>query len=390
MDKARILVVDDTPDNLAILSELLSPDFRVSIALNGFEALELASSVTIPDLILLDIMMPEIDGYQVCRILKKKEDTKHIPIIFITALTEIQNEKKGLELGAVDYITKPFNPSIVLARVKTHLALYNQTRLLQNLVEERTKELKRARNEAIQANKTKSAFLANMNHELRTPLNGIVGMTQLLMTTNPTEEQLEFLECARISSARLLTMVNDLLDLSMLESEKIHLVPSDFNLKKNIQGIAEHYQQRAEEKGLQFNCEIDPGMHNFFHADFNRIRQIIVNLLNNSMQFTEEGSVHLDIAEKILSKEEVQLIFSVSDTGVGINEEQQKFIFDIFSIGEDYMTKRYGGAGLGLAISKHLVSLLGGHIWLDSGEKHDTKFSFFIPCRLAQNHDSYE
>jgi putative two-component system response regulator len=143
--KQTILVVDDTPDNIDLLTEVLDPYYRTKIAINGDKALKIAFSDTPPDLILLDIMMPGINGYDVCKSLKANPDTRGIPVIFVTAMSEVEDEKRGLELGAVDYITKPISPAIVLARVKTHLALYDQTRELERMVDLRTAELERTR-----------------------------------------------------------------------------------------------------------------------------------------------------------------------------------------------------------------------------------------------------
>jgi len=380
MEKARILVVDDMPPNLELLSELLSPEYRVNVAMNGLDAIALASSSPQPDLILLDIMMPGMDGYQVCSVLKKKEKTKHIPIIFVTAMGETQNEEKGFALGAVDYVTKPYSPPIVLARVKTHLELYNQTRHLQNLVKERTAELEQARVEAVMANKAKSNFLANMNHELRTPLNGIMGMTQILMSTQPTQEQKEFLEYAHTSSVRLLSMVEDMLDLSNSEAGRIDLTPEDFEVVKSLEHIIDNYRKQASEKGLYFSVSVNDNLPKSLNGDVRKIRQVLINLLNNAIRFTERGGIEVEIAVADGGRDKVALQFTVTDTGVGIPEEQQAHIFEPFSIGEDFMTKKYGGAGLGLTISKNLVTQMGGIIWLASTTDDATSFSFLVPC----------
>ncbi|MDK2957689.1 MAG: two-component system, sensor histidine kinase [Desulfovibrionales bacterium] len=385
MDKARILVVDDTPANLEILGDLLKPEYHVHLALNGLDALKLASSDTAPDLLLLDIMMPGLDGYQVCEALKAREETRHIPIIFVTAVTDIESEEKGLSLGAVDYITKPFTPSIVLARVKTHLKLHNQTRHLQSLVKERTAELEKARLEAEAANRAKSVFLANMSHELRTPLNGVMGMTQLLLASNPSKEQAEFLKTTQLSSAHLLAMVNDLLELANAEAGATHLEPSPCNLRQSLRHVINHYQRRAEAKGLDFDAAFGDDVPEEVRVDGNRTRQVLMNILNNALRFTDQGCIRLSVhawegAQKADSDNKLNLIFTVKDTGVGIDPKQREHMFDPFVIGEDYLTKKYSGAGLGLSISKKLVALMGGDIWLEDSQEDGTVCNFTVPC----------
>lgn len=392
MDKARILVVDDTPDNLNILSELLSPEHKVNVALNGKDALRIASTGEPPDLVLMDIMMPGMDGYEVCTALKANEQTRQIPIVFVTAMNELEDEEKGLELGAVDYITKPFNPSIVLARVKTHLSLYNQTRLLQSLVNERTTELEKARDEAELANRAKSTFLANMSHELRTPLNGILGITQLLLATDPTKDQKEFLKDGLESSSRMLTVVNDLLELSKAEAGKVHLCPCQFSTRESLDQFFVLYNDQANQKGLDFTISIDPDVPDMLYADIGHIRQILMNLLNNAFRFTDNGSVEVSVntwgeCAQTPAGTGSLICFNVKDTGVGIPDDNQEYVFEPFSIGENFMTKVKSGAGLGLSISKRLVDLMGGHIWLKSQDGAGTTVSFTIPCGLCSDSD---
>ncbi|MDD3311753.1 ATP-binding protein [Pseudodesulfovibrio sp.] len=385
MDKARILVVDDSPSNLAILGELLKPLYNVQFAVNGLDAIRLASTEPRPDLLLLDIMMPGLDGYQVCEALKAKDETRCIPIIFITARTGTISEEKGLNLGAVDYIVKPVIPSLVLARVRTHLSLHDQTRLLKDTVDRRTSALRKAQLDAEAANKAKSVFLANMSHELRTPLNGIIGMTQLLLSSSPSEEQREFLEDARASSTRLLTMVNDLLELSSAEAGELRLSPSECKLRQGLASLVAHYRERAEAKGLQLDVSFGDNVPERISLDCARIRQVLMNLLNNAIQYTDKGSVSLSVNAWGEARDagtcNLEMLFSVADTGVGVAPEYREHIFEPFVIGENFMTKRYSGAGLGLSISKRLVELMGGHLWLEESRENGTVFNFTVPCR---------
>lgn len=389
MDKAKILLVDDTPTNLEILSEILSPEYHISAAINGMEALDLAMDTPPPDIILLDIMMPGLDGYQVCEALKANSQTRPIPVLFVTSIDEMESEEKGFALGAVDYIIKPIKPSIVLARVKTHLSLYNKARLLESLVEERTTELEKARDEAEAANKAKSGFLSNISHELRTPLNGIMGMTQLLLQTNPSDEQSDFLEDAQLSSSRLLNMVNDLLALSEVEAGYVKLRFEKCNLRETLEHINYHYGSQAHAKGLDFSLAIDDSVPQTVITDASRIRQVLINMLNNAFRFTGKGSINLTLdtreaVNRTGSTDDVILIFTIADTGVGIPPERQETIFEAFSIGEDFMTKEHCGAGLGLTTSKRLVNLMGGHIWLEHSQEGNTVFGFTIPCEAPQ------
>jgi signal transduction histidine kinase len=385
MDKARILVVDDTPANLEILGDLLKPEYHVHLALNGLDALKLASSDTAPDLLLLDIMMPGLDGYQVCEALKAREETRHIPIIFVTAVTDIESEEKGLSLGAVDYITKPFTPSIVLARVKTHLKLHNQTRHLQSLVKERTAELEKARLEAEAANRAKSVFLANMSHELRTPLNGVIGMLESVLLTGADTEWESKLSAALEAAEHLARLVDDVLDFSRVEADKMTLDSTPFDLRRLSSSIDNILRPQFKKKGLGLSWESDRDLVHYLVGDARRIMQVVVNLLSNALKHTTAGGVRVHISQESGGVQEDDLILAlqVVDTGSGIPQDKLESIFESFTQLEETGQRSSGGAGLGLALCRRLARLMGGDVVAQSEPGRGSAFTFTAKLRRA-------
>ncbi|HCE46744.1 MAG TPA: hybrid sensor histidine kinase/response regulator [Lentisphaeria bacterium] len=251
-------------------------------------------------------------------------------------------------------------------------------------LEHTTQELRIAKKAAEDASRLKSEFLANMSHEIRTPMNGIIGMAELLMDTNPTREQKEYLDSMVMSAESLMSIINDILDLSKIEAQKIELESTSFNLRDSVGDILNTLGLRASEKGLELAYHIPPDVPDAVVGDPVRLRQIIVNLVGNAIKFTEKGEVVVSVDLESVDKDSALLYFTVADTGIGIPAEKLKLIFEPFSQADASMTRRYGGTGLGLTISSRLVELMGGRIWLESEVGRGSKFHFTIKLGITQ------
>lgn len=243
--------------------------------------------------------------------------------------------------------------------------------------------LKTARDEARGANRAKTDFLATMSHEIRTPLNGVIGMAQVLAATKLDAEQRDHLAVILESSETLLGLLNELLDLSKIESGRMTLEPRDTELAKFLSPILEHWRQRAEAKGLEFCVVRDPGLPTRATFDPVRLRQVLDNLLSNAIKFTDTGSVSLDICAREFADDGHGLEFAVADSGIGIKPENLGSVFDSFTQADSSITRRFGGTGLGLAITKRLVELMTGTIAVESTLGAGTRFTVTLPCRCA-------
>lgn len=245
------------------------------------------------------------------------------------------------------------------------------------------KTLKEALLKAEESSQIKASFLANMNHEIRTPMNAIIGVADLLSETQLSDEQEKYVTIFKKAGENLLSIVDDILDLAKIESGGFLIENNIFNLREQVKDICAQISARVENKGLQFHCVVDRHLMNDFVGDVDRIKQILGHILLNAYKFTEKGEIYLTVTKNNLVNRTGSLLFSIKDTGIGISKEKQRLLFLAFSQVDSGVAKKFGGAGLGLAICKRLVNLMGGEIWVESEEGKGSQFSFTVNCTEA-------
>ncbi|MEG4074993.1 response regulator [Microcoleus sp. Pol14C2] len=395
-NKGNILIVDDTPENLQVLSATLSDrGYKVRGVINGKMAIRAARSGS-PDLILLDIKMPEMDGYEVCTQLKEDPNTSEIPVIFISALDEVLDKVTAFKVGGVDYVTKPFHVAEVLARIEHQLTIQRLKKQLLDRNKELQEEIierKKAEEAAAAASLAKSQFVANMSHELRTPLNAILGFTQVMSRDSLlSHENLENLRIINRSGQHLLELINDVLDLSKIEAGIIGLDERSFDLYQLLDTLEEMFQIKAETKKMQLRFSVQANVPQYIKTDENKLRVCLINLLGNAMKFTHDGgriwlrvSVETNQPQPTESEshpnstsvEPLLILFEVEDTGVGIATAEIDTLFDAF-VQTQAGRKAADGTGLGLTITKKYVQIMGGDIWVKSVLGEGTSFKFNI------------
>ena len=371
LSKNTILIVDDESSNILYLNRILNADYEIITAKDGAKAIELANEY-LPDLILLDIVMPEMDGYEILSLLKNEEKTREIPVIFITGLTGDVNETKGLALGADDYISKPFNDEIVRLRVRNQIKIIKQMR---TIIEKELAEYK---------NRAKLDFLSRMSHEMRTPMNAILGMTNLAQMEDDADVIQSQLKVIENSSRDMMRLIDGMLDVAEINDDKATLSCSEFNVKAMLQKVLGQINEQRLHKEQKLSVDIDASVPVSVYGDAERLSQALYNVVSNAVKFTDEkGHIQLIISAPEHNDETITLQFEVIDNGIGISKEQQEKVFLLFEQADESENRRFEGFGYGLFMTKQIVDLMGGRIWVDSELGKGAKFVITVKVQAA-------
>ena len=391
-----VLIVDDDPIKItAITSALEGMDIEIVTVHSGKEALR---KLLVKDfaMVLLDVNMPIMDGFETASFIRSRPRSEHLPILFITADRLADDERlKGYEIGAVDYIFSPVLPQILRAKVAVFADLHRLREQSYRSSEELLiKNEKIARQNTIleEGSRMKSEFLANMSHELRTPLNAIIGFSELLkdgVTGKLSKVQQEHVSLIYNSGQHLLSLINDILDLSKIEAGKLILQPSVFNLYPLLENSLALFREKANKNRIQLILELESKFCTLY-ADERKIKQILYNLISNAVKFTNEGG-RVGLSASLTQKTDRSgkaieaVLITIKDNGIGIDERDLTKLFQPFGQLDGSLTRHYEGTGLGLVMVKRLVELHGGEVSVSSGVNKGSCFSFWLPTNNLEH-----
>jgi len=382
----KIMIVDDEEDVHRMTERVLEDitfdgkGFTYLNAYSGKEAKELIESHPDTALILLDVVMrTDNDGLKVVEFIRDELKNTFVRIILRTGQPGQAPERKVI----TDYDIHDYKLKSMLTDQALYTAVISALRTFRDLkiIEAKHKELEQAMADAQAAQKARYQILANMNHEIKTPLQGILGFTDILMISETNEEYREYLNHIKNAAEGLHKVLTNVLELTDLAGGSWELESSNINLKDFVASIMEMIQTQAEWKSIMVDYDLDRNIPPIINTDPGRLKQVLMNILVNAVRYTEVGTVSLSIE----LKPDNQLMFVVQDTGTGIPEEHQKQIFEPFMLGEDFLTKKHAGAGVGLSICKSIIEKMDGSIWFESQPNEGTAFYVSIPLKSYQD-----
>jgi len=379
-----MLVVDDESDMELLIRQkfrrqISSGELKIHFAGNGEQALEVLKNEPAVKLVMTDINMPVMNGLALLE--KIGELGFAVKCLVVSAYTDIQNIRAAMNRGAFDFVTKPIDFQDLETTITKTFKAIDETSEALVAVTERDLAVKE-KEKALSSERFKQQFLANMSHEIRTPMNSVIGITHLLLRSEMNEQQRKYLTMIQAASEQLMSIINDILDISKIEAGKMVFEKIGFNIEHVVGNVRDILMMKAEEKKLDLKLKFSEDLPPSILGDPSRLAQVLINLTGNSIKFTESGFV--EMSARVLSKnaDACEIEFSVTDTGIGIAPDKLGSIFESFTQANSAINRKYGGTGLGLTISKQLVELQNGKISLESKPGVGTRFYFNLPFHI--------